>query len=101
MPAGGKSLAADVRGGHLAEAIWGVIISAYNQGGRTRVDLPAENVARVLMSLAANVIAQVPDASQREMLLRGIPPQMDAIVNLVRSRPDFHLPSRPHLILPN
>ena len=86
---------------HLAETLWEVIVNAYNQGGRTRVTIPPKDVAEVLLSLAANVISQVPDASDREEMLRNIMPQMVTIVEMVRSRPDIHLPSRPKLILPN
>ena len=91
----------EMRQVHLADALWGVIVDSYNQGGKTRVEIPAIKVVEVLMSLAANVISQMPEARERERILREIPPRMLSVIDAVRARPDFHLPSKSRLILPN
>jgi len=85
----------------LAKHIWDVIVAAYHQEGRTKVEVPTEDVLHVLASIFANVLSQVPDASSREYYLRMFTPQIDAMVRKIRERPNFYIPSKIPLVLPN
>lgn len=85
----------------LANNLWEMIVAAYHQHGRTKVEIPADDVITVLISLVANVLSQVPDAAARESVLRDMAPRVDRMVNTARTRTNIHLPSRPNLILPS
>lgn len=85
----------------LAKALWDVIVAAYHQGGRTKVDVPTADVLHILASLMANVLSQVSSPTEREKMLREIQPQIFAMMSAVRQRPNIHIPSKSPLILPH
>ena len=86
----------------LLEKLWLEILTVYGQTGRTRVQIPTHDVLAVLFSLAANIIAQIPEPQERRKVMMEIGPQLESIVNKVRARPDFHLAWRgpASLVLP-
>lgn len=84
----------------LAQAVWNVVVAAYNQGGRTKVEVPAEDVMQALSSVMANVLSQVPDVNHRNRMVGQIAPMVGQMIDRVRSKPSIHIPSRSPLILP-
>lgn len=84
----------------IAKAIWDVLVAAYHQGGRTKVDMPTSDVMHILASVMANVLSQV-HPNERERLIRAVIPQIDLMVNSIESKPSIHIPSKSPLILPN
>lgn len=86
----------------LAEAIWRTIITASGQAGRTRVNLPVVEVVDVLLSLVANVVSQIPDAAERDRIIRDMSPKVGKVVDAARKKTDVYLAAKPSsLILPN
>ena len=86
--------------GDIAKTMWQVMATAYNQGGRTRVDLPVGDALDILASLMANVLAQVP-AAERHVAMGRIEPMIARMVKAAESRPNVHVASRGNgLILP-
>lgn len=85
----------------VINSVWDTIVSAYDQGGRTRVSLPLNEIVDVLSCVLANVISQMPDPVERELVMRELAPRVDRLVGAVRARPDIHLASRPNLVLPH
>ena len=85
----------------LAKALWTTIVDSYNQGGRTKVDLPVEDVVAALCALTANVISQVPTARERMVLLARVPVMVDRMLDAAGDKPHLHIASRGKgLILP-
>lgn len=83
----------------VADSVWTTIVNAYHQGGRTRVELPFEDVIDVLAALAANLLSQIPDAGTRDRIIRDLGPKVARMESAARSRSNVHLPSRPKLIV--
>ncbi len=86
----------------VAQAMWGVITSAYGATATTKVAVPADEVTEIVLSVLANVLAGVP-AKDRQRLQREIGPKLDRMIGAVRNRPNIILPSRPRdgLLVPN
>lgn len=78
----------------LAEKLWEVIANAYAQGGRTRVDLPADEVVGVLLAVMGGVVAGMPDARARSRILSDMAPRVAHAVERIRARPNLHIASR-------
>lgn len=87
--------------GMIANAIWEVIVSGYGQGGKTKVALPMNEVVDILTTVFANVVSQIPEAHERDRVMRNLVPKVERIVTSVRNRPYVELPSKPKLVLPN
>lgn len=85
----------------IAKALWDVIVAAYHQQGRTKVELPVSDVLHILASLMANVLSQVASPMDRERMLRDLAPQIDRMVGSVREKPSIHIPSKTPLVLPS
>lgn len=86
--------------GDVATALWTTLVHCYNQGGRTKVEIPTEEVVTVLCALLANVISQVP-TSERAAYLTRIAPLVSRMLASAEDRPHLHIASRGMgLILP-
>jgi hypothetical protein len=85
----------------VGRLIWDVLVQAYQQGGRTKVEVPTADVLFILSGVMANVLSQVSDAMERDEMIRKIPMQVDMLVNSIRGRPNIHIASRPNLVLPH
>ena len=83
----------------LGEDIWESIVKACNQGGRTRVTLPYDDVLTVLRSVEANVVSQIEDPRERRRVMQEWGPRMENMVNRVRARPNLHVPSRNAVVM--
>ncbi len=85
----------------VGRLIWDVITQAYQQGGRTKVEVPAPEVMFILSGVMANILSQIPNARERDEMIGKIPQQVDMLVNSIRGRPNIHIASRPSLVLPH
>lgn len=94
-----RALSANPTQAAVAGAIWEAIVNKYRQGGRTRVELPARQVADALIAVLANVISQIPENADRAKIVSEVAPKVCRMVTAVRSRPDVFLPSRPRLVI--
>lgn len=86
----------------LPEKLWEAVCNNYNQGGRTKVVLPVDEVVKTFYALAANAISQLPEPDKRDKLIREAGPMIERMVRNVRARTDQNIWSRgKNLILPN
>ena len=87
--------------GLIAKQLWDKLLYAYGQHGRTRINIPADDVLDILLALMANVVAGVGDPTERERMMRELAPRLDRLVTYQRSKPSLHIPSNAELLLPN
>lgn len=77
------------RQGMVAEAVWKTLVLAYKSPSDeidAPVSLPAAEIVGVLLSTAANVIAQIPDAQKRYQLISQASPMIGKAVDINRRR---------------
>lgn len=88
--------------GDIAQKVWEVLTIAYGQGATTKVEVPAEEVIEILLSVSANVLAQVP-VLERDRIIREMTPKLGRLINSVRSRTNLavHARPRPGVLLPH
>ena len=77
-----------------AQQIWEATLKAYGQDEETlaRITLPLGDVVEIYLSLAANIIAQIPDASDRNKMVGLATPMLDRTVRKIRNQPSIYLP---------
>lgn len=87
--------------GDIAQKVWEVLTIAYGQRATTKVEVPADEVVEILLSVTANVLAQLP-ALDRARIQREIGPKLDRLINSVRSRTSLHVhySPAPGILLP-
>jgi hypothetical protein len=84
----------------IAAAMWEVMVSGYNGKGRDNFALPASEAMDIILSLAANVITQLPTRQERQRAQREASQKLDRFISAVRQQA-VHMPATPSLILPN
>lgn len=88
--------------GDIAQKVWEVLTIAYGQGATTKVEVPAEEVVEILLSVTANVLAQLP-VLDRDRIARDIPPKLARLISSVRARSNLAVHARPKsgILLPH
>ena len=88
----------------VSEALWTTLTLAYkspDDRSKNPVALPAGEALGAILSCAASLIAQVPDARTRHNLIKQATPMIDIAVNNDMRRSDSSLPSHQSIILSN
>lgn len=83
----------------LIEALWNTTLRTCGQEGRTRVQLPTEAVINAHLTIIGNLIAAVPNASDRDRLTHDVPARIARVVSARQQRADIFVPSRNGLVI--